>query len=241
MKPQTEMDIRQHALEEYPREACGLVVYVNGKETYRRCRNTSSDKANFVLDPRDLADAEDAGEVVALVHTHPDTNNAMSEADRVMCEASEMPWYIMAVTRDGDQLTAGELARYEPSGYEAPLLGRPFVFGVLDCYTLIRDYYQRILKITLPDFPREDGFWERGEDLYMQQFALAGFRPINTPIREHDVIIMQIRSPVANHGGVYIGNSQVLHHLYGRLSARDVYGGYFQEVTRVVIRHKELA
>ena len=29
----------------------------------------------------------------------------------------------------------------------------------------------------------------------------------------------------------------ILHHLYGRLSSRDVFGGYFQHVTTHCLRH----
>ncbi|WP_043946890.1 NlpC/P60 family protein, partial [Ralstonia solanacearum] len=40
-----------------------------------------------------------------------------------------------------------------------------------------------------------------------------------------DVILMQVRAPVPNHAAVYLGGVQMLHHLHGRLSSRDVYGG----------------
>lgn len=56
-------------------------------------------------------------------------------------------------------------------------------------------------------------------------------------IRVGDVIVMQVRAPVPNHAGVYIGDGLMLHHLYNRLSSRDVYGGYWQECTRIVLRH----
>jgi hypothetical protein len=32
----------------------------------------------------------------------------------------------------------------------------------------------------------------------------------------------------------------MLHHLYGRLSERVVYGGHWQEITRAVLRHKDM-
>ena len=32
----------------------------------------------------------------------------------------------------------------------------------------------------------------------------------------------------------------MLHHLYGRLSERVVYGGYWQDVTCAIVRHKDL-
>ncbi|MEG1734013.1 MAG: phage tail protein, partial [Comamonas sp.] len=59
---------------------------------------------------------------------------------------------------------------------------------------------------------------------------------------------------VANHAGIYLGSgtlaeapglhpvpNAMLQHLYGRLSERVVYGGYWQECTRAVVRHKDFS
>ena len=122
-------------------------------------------------------------------------------------------------------------------GWRAPLLGRMFFHRVLDCYTLVRDYYQRERGIELLDFEREDDWWHKGQDLYMQGFERAGFAPLarGEALQPGDVILMQVRSPVANHAGVYLGHTglqeqpglhpvphAMLHHLYGRLSERVV-------------------
>lgn len=239
MKPLTDTHIRDHAVREYPREACGLIIVVRGKERYVPCRNIAeSPEQDFVLHHEDLATAEDMGEVIALVHSHPDRGVGMTDADKHMCARSGIPWYIVSVNAQGD---TSDIARYEPRKYEAPLVGRSFSHGVLDCYTLIRDYYLRELKIELPNFERTDSWWNKGEDLYMENFAKAGFAPIKGPIQKHDVVIMQVRSPVPNHAGVFIGEPDwILHHELGRLSTRDVYGGYFQEITRVIVRHRDL-
>jgi hypothetical protein len=50
-----------------------------------------------------------------------------------------------------------------------------------------------------------------------------------------DCFLMQVASPVPNHAAVYLGDGLILHHLQGRLSSRDVYGGYWQKVTTHIL------
>ncbi len=159
-----------------------------------------------------------------------------------MCEASGLPWHIVhvSVPDDATAPVAGEMRTITPEGYEAPLVGRKFYHGVLDCYTLVRDYFKREHGIELVDDVREDDWWHKGQNLYLDNMERMGLRPITGEPQPGDVFFMQIRAPVPNHAAVYLGDGQILHHLYGRLSSRDVYGGYWQEVTTHVLRHKEL-
>lgn len=232
----------QHALDEYPRESCGLLVNEGGQVVYVPCANiATANEKQFHMNPVDYVAAEMRGEVIGLVHSHPDVAAAPSPADLVMCEASELPWHIIAVHKDVDTVRPVAASSFAPSGYRLPLLERPFVHGLIDCFTLIRDYYDYELNIKLPNFEREDGWWNTGQNLYMDQYHLAGFEEARGDIQVHDVIIMQIRALKPNHGGIYVGDTQILHHMYGRLSKRDIYGGYLRESTRIILRHKELA
>lgn len=250
--------IRTHAIAEYPRECCGLVVSVeDGSEVYVQCRNTAAAGGQFVLPAEDYAAAEDVGQVLAVVHSHPDALPAPSEADRVACEASGLPWYIVEVRRGDDGVVAtGGIHSFAPEGYQAPLLGRAFHHGILDCYSIIRDWYARERGVVLADFAREDGWWEGDKELYLDHFAEAGFRRLadDEPLQPGDVILMQVLSRRTNHAGIYLGSQPLaerpdlhlladamLHHLYGRPSERVVYGGYWRDVTRARLRHESSA
>jgi proteasome lid subunit RPN8/RPN11 len=241
--------IRAHAQAEYPREACGLLVVFNGRERYHPCRNTATSPGDyFRMDPHDYSDAEEQGEVTAVVHSHPDVSAQPSEADLVACEASGLPWLIVAIHKG----VPGEVHRFQPNGYVAPLVGRQFSHGLLDCYTLVRDWYSREAGIVLPDFERRDDWWNDGQsNLYMDHFrevgcdlVTANIREYREPLRRGDVILMQIRSKnsVPNHAGVFLGDGRnlFLHHFYGRLSSRDVFGGMWAEATRAVVRHRSM-
>ncbi|PRC93096.1 C40 family peptidase [Solimicrobium silvestre] len=242
MKPKTLTDIKRHAEADYPREACGLIIIRRGREKYLPCKNLAPDTEHFIISAQDYAVAEEMGEIVAVVHSHPDAPASPSEADKVSCEASGVLWHIIRVDGTEGIPTAGELITIEPCGYQVPLVGRQFFHGVLDCYSLIRDWYQQTRSIELKQFSRADEWWNDGKsDLYTQGFPQAGFVSIesNAEMQVGDVILMQIRSTngVPNHAAIYIGDGLILHHLHGHLSSRDVYGGYWQEVTRNVIRY----
>lgn len=129
----------------------------------------------------------------------------------------------------------------EPHPYEAPLLGREWCHGLLDCYSLIRDYYRVELNISIPDYDRDFEWWLNGKNLYEENFRAAGFEEVDLQnIAKHDVILMQVQSPVINHGGVFLGGDKFIHHLHGRLSSRDILGGYYLKSLCKVLRHKEL-
>ena len=56
----------------------------------------------------------------------------------------------------------------------------------------------------------------------MENFGKAGFRSIDiSELREGDVFLAQIGTDVTSHGGVYLGNGEIYHHLRRRLSRRE--------------------
>ena len=231
-----------HAEAMQPRECCGLLYRPRStdKLTYMPAGNVWPDAEGdrFSIDPADYAAAEDAGEIMAIVHSHPNASANPSMADRVGCEKSGLPWIIMG-------WPSGMVKQLEPEGWQAPYKGREFHHGVLDCYTLMQDWYRRELVIELPDFERRDDWWQGQpgrlrEDLYMQQFGQAGFVAVQGEPERHDVILMQVKADVANHGAVYLGDGVMLHHLHGQQSCETVYGGYWLRHTMAVLRHREV-
>lgn len=237
-------EILSHAEDEYPNELCGVVS--GGK--YFRCRNAAKDPTKeVVMDKYDML--EFADKIEAFVHSHPDASSRMSQSDKVQMEFFGVPYIIVGYP-------AGDFGFYVPTGYKAPLLGRQFYHGILDCYTLVRDFYDREMGISIPDFERADKWWEdeHSTSLYMQNFAEAGFTPVDN-LQYGDVIICTVGdTKYPNHALIYLGENgkfrseettdtfgtnMFLHHMYGRKSTREVYGDQWKDKTKVVVRHKE--
>ncbi|WP_145579822.1 NlpC/P60 family protein, partial [Yersinia vastinensis] len=132
----------------------------------------------------------------------------------------------------------GDVRQIMPSEGIKPLKGRPFVHGIWDCYAIVRDWYRLERDITLPNFERSDGWWDRGENLYMKHYADAGFYAHAEPLEVGDVILMQYKANEPNHAGVYLGDGKMIHHRYGSLSEIVPYGGYWLDRTIKVLRYQ---
>ena len=248
MRKQILAAVQAHAAAEYPRECCGLIIAVGRLHQYMACENTAADPVEeFRISPEQYAEAEDLGQVIGIVHSHPDATSRPSPRDLAMCEATGLPWHILSWPE-------GDLRTILPSG-PAPLLGRPFVHGAWDCWQVCADWYQREWGVELPAVAREDGWWEKrdGPSLYEEITPTLGFHQVDRPQRG-DLVIMEVgRTAHPNHAGIYLGSDPslpgekaevfgpgpfLLHHLYGRPSEIIVFGGPWLERTRLVLRHQ---
>ena len=232
MTPESRAAAIEHAKAEHPREACGLAVIRRGRETYLPCRNIAVGTDNFAIHPEDYAAADEWGDIVAVFHSHPDASSEPSQADRVACEESGLPWFIVSLPDE-------QWSELYPIGYKAPLIGRQWSHGVLDCYSLVRDWLKEERDIVLPNFERHDAWWERGENLYVENFAKCGFVEIpESELRWGDCLLMKIRSPVPNHAAVYLGHDIILHHFHNRLSTRELFSGIWRNSTTHFVRYE---
>ena len=237
--------IQAHAAECFPAECCGLIV----NDVYVQCRNISKHADQFEIHPEDLVAAEDSGETQAFVHSHPNASARASELDLLQIELHQKPWVICAYPDIEFQV-------YEPCGYKAPLVGRNYIHGIQDCYSIVRDFYERELGINLIDFEREDAWWEHKESksLYLDGFGEAGFIEVND-LQYGDVMLCRVgRTEHVNHAIIWlgdqtelkseqteacVGSSIILHHPYGRKSVREVFGWQWQERVAKVVRYVE--
>lgn len=235
MEHATFMAAKEYFEAQYPHEGVGFVVIVKGRERFMPCKNLAEKSTSqFVIDPVEQSRIEDMGEIVELLHSHPNASAEPSQLDRIHCESSGLQWSIFSMPEG----VVTDVYTFRPDGYVLPLEGRRFVHGEIDCYTLCKDWYEREMGLTLPNFEREDEWWNKGQDLYKDNFAKAGFVQVFDAPKRGDGILMQVRSDVMNHAAVYLGDGTIIHHLPNRLSSRDLYAGYFLQITRMVVRHE---
>ncbi len=248
-------EIRAHAERVYPAEACGVLIKSAAGREYVPCANlATTPREHFQIDHKDMAAAEDRGEVLAIIHSHPDKAPTPSMADRVSCELHELPWGIVG-------WPGGDFEWFKPAGFQAPLLGRDFSHGLLDCWAACRDWYAREAGLDLPNFERSDLWWEQkdGPSLYEDNFAAAGFYQVSEAQRG-DMLVLQVPTPgrecyFPNHAAIYLGdqpslNSEpapalggfgpfIYHHMAGRPAAREIYGWSMASRVRLILRHKD--
>ena len=216
-----------HAKIEDPKESVGLLLNIKGKERYYPCNNLSmSSYQCFVLDPEDYVRADNTGEITAIIHSHPTTPPTPSQADLVGCENSNLPWHIVNPKTE-------QWGYCEPNGYKAPLLGREWVWGVTDCWSLVRDWYREEKQIELKDYQRSMTPEEFLKNPLFEEYATqTGFRELepNETLQEGDVLLMSILHPTLNHVAIFLGD-MVLHHLADRLSCREPYSPWLLKCT----------
>lgn len=224
----------RHAEDDYPHEACGLVVARGKKAGLVRCRNVANNpRGMFILSPDDYLAAAQQSDILAIYHSHCDLSSEPSMADRSACEASGLPWHIVSWPLGGHTLI-------NPCGYQAPYEKRPFVHPIHDCYSLARDWYFREWGLELPEVVHDERWWEKGFDLYQDHYQQNGFvaLPDESVPQVGDAFLLTLNSHVMNHAAVYVGEGRILQHVQDRLSSIDVWGGFWKKNLSLHLRHE---
>ena len=222
-----------HAKEQDPKESCGLLLNIKGKERYFPCRNLSMTAHQcFILDPEDYVKADNTGDIIAVIHSHPITPPVASQSDKVACEQSGLKWHIVNPKTE-------KWGYLEPTGYKAPLLGRELAWAVTDCYTLVRDWYKEKLNIELIDWVRPTTLEDFNENPMFEKCAEeTGFRELepDEKLVNGDLLFMSILSNNLNHVAIFL-DGEILHHLTDRLSCIEPYSEWLLKCTGKRLRY----
>jgi proteasome lid subunit RPN8/RPN11 len=215
-----------------PAECCGFVV--NGEIV--PCQNASESPSDyFTISAEDYVRASSIGEIEAIYHSHVNGVRGFSKPDIAACKQSNLPWIVF-------HSPSADFFYADPTGH-APYEGRQWIYGIHDCYAILRDFYRREFSIQLDDFDRGEEYeWESKDwTMFIDNYHQQGFYEVNRPAQKGDFLLMQIGAPSPNHAGVITGEDNCFyHHLTGRLSEKSVYGGYWAKVTAKVLRHRDV-
>lgn len=238
--------IKTHTLTCYPEECCGVITDID----FFPIKNIAPEpKGAFQMDKDIYNDYVKNNNVIGIYHSHirefgvnygyiskfdlrtPSPRDVLSQ------KAMGIPFLIGGT--DGETF---ELPIEYPQDQNTSLHGRPFMFYLNDCFTLMRDYYFQTYGINIKPHHESFDWINKGEgivypfyDAFMEEW---GFHEI--PIEEAeegDVVIMSVRG-TANHMGVLVGDNRILHHMIGQLSGSES-RARIQSYVHKYLRHKD--
>lgn len=220
-------DIQAFAAQVPDEELCGFVLE-NG--TVVLCQNIAVDPhLQFEISPAEYAIYEARG-IKGVWHTHLELDS-FSPTDQMVMASDTLPWAVYCLRTD-------RFHQCDPIA-TAPLLGRPFCFGVYDCYSLVSDKLAE-LGVTLPEWPRGDyGEWNTPAFSPFDTEANAVGRRVTDGIyAEGDILLMNLgdHQGHTDHVGVFMSDRTFLHHPADKQSRIDTYGSWWKRKTRLVLR-----
>ena len=229
-------EAEKHAVDCLPAEACGLLAIIEGVEKYWPCKNLGDSSFEFfIIDPDDWAECEDTGEIIGVIHSHPIGSAQASETDKAACEHIGFPYYIYSV----EQKNWNQI---KPTGWKTPsLIGRTWVWGKHDCWSVISDWYYETKNIKLKKWERPKKIKDfLANPLFEKGLPITGFKkqPTNDDIQVGDVLLFESVTKNLDHVAVYIGDMMILNHNIKGLSCREPFDLRYQQSLRGVYRYE---
>lgn len=219
------------------REICGLIVDKGTDTTFISLTNISEDNNSFIIDPIEYAKYTSKYRVIAVVHSHIDCSSEPSLADIVVCNKGSSPWMIYSTVTDTFNIIY-------PKKETINIIGRPYIFGIYDCWSIVTDTYYADLGISISrPLTATTDWYKDGFNLFETNANSFGFYKLEdtSSLKKYDVILFKAgKTKVPNHCGLLIKEDMFMHHLSGRLSNKEVYGGYWHRYTHAIYRYKGL-
>lgn len=225
----------EHARCEFPKEACGVFTRSIG---YFPCTNIDPEPNDNFQMKEYFQVAANESDVIALFHSHTNSETSPTLADMHFQIKTKFPWCVAVLNDKGSPFDFFSWG----SDVIPPLIGRQYRSGAMDCFSIIRDAYKLWYNVTLPEFPRDKDFAEKGQNIYLDNYGYADFKLI-TPelLMPGDVVIGSVGARgIINHGAIVLNNNEIIHHLSGHLSCRDNLAIWFRRLN-ICLRHEQFA
>lgn len=218
------LKIKEHSLSCYPEEMCGgltiddFIPFTNKALSKEEAdsKNISNNRLNsFSIASIELVPY--LNKLTAIVHSHcrdkrkPEIldTRTPSLADILGQKESGLPWLI--VSTEGEVVTPAIQLPREPSNN---YIGRPFIWFINDCYTLVQDYYKFELGINLPDHKANTDYkslriFDNIFDNYIAEYKFEASDDLKN-MKNGDLILLDNGGKKRNHLGIY-HNGKIIH------------------------------
>lgn len=222
--------------EGWPNEVCMAVWSDETFEVLENCHDDPQHSFRLTLKDSDrLAKAYSAGRLLAFLHSHPrgvrepSDRDYQSQLNRERGDGLGWTYGIVPIHVDGnDKITHVEYPLFWGDAVDrGPLEGRSYVWGINDCFTLLRDWHKE-QGIYVPDAPRirdrflyPEGSWQR--TYFSTWIEKCGFEEVKNRAERQpgDCFTFIVKSDEPTHCGVYLGEARYLHHATDTLSQVD--------------------
>lgn len=194
-------------------EICGVIYYTLNSVCLYPCQNTAENKSDsFEISNEEFLRAGLLGAPCGIYHSHPNGSAAFSPEDLEAAEEYCLPIYVYSLKED-------QFQEYIPKSYEIELEGLPFIWGLFDCYSIVRNYLRQKFNFYMEDYNRDNNFSNIDNNIVLENLANKKHQNISLEkIEPGDVIIFKSHKIFPHHFGVFMGNSKILHHPQNRLS-----------------------
>lgn len=235
-------EIKQYAILSKPEECCGLVLEtLTGVKIWPTENCSEYDRTKtFKIHPFEVIKIEDQGKLIGIYHSHnsPSKERIFSELDIRNAQIHK----IMSIVYN----TVEEQFCFLTETSQLKYLGRKFLIGQNDCFSLIHDYFKNELKIELGNYPRDNKWFIKNPTIWLDNVEKGGCKIVfkgsaleEFALKKYDILLSD--GPIEGvpcHGALYIGNGMVLHHPRNKLSTLEPLHQTLAERILFVIRHK---
>lgn len=233
--------LKEYALNKWPNEAVAILTFdkITGESNIIFCENVARNKKTTfaIKDNIYLKEKLQENKHLIIFHSHCDTSfnkkiNNFSEEDIKKSEESGHQFLLYNTSTDYWNF-------YEPKTYEPPpLLQRPFVQGLWNCYTLGKDYFKIKKNIILDYFFLPENADVYNFDTIDKNFYNQNFSEVNfDDIKEGCCLLFKIgnKTRYSNHIGLYVGENKFIHHSINKLSMnQQLNNSYINRIHKIL-------
>lgn len=238
-------EIEDHCRSNPEEESCGMVYRCGSSQLLKvyKCKNTAEDPhETFRISPIDYLSCKEKGEAVCVYHSHP-TGGEMSEYDLMNSSGHSIPYLMFNLENNKFYYSDDSLT---------PFLGREFEYAKADCFSIVEDYYERMLGIdlVLPDTNKkykrttEEKDFSDSFNIIEEGLPKVGFKKVLLDsfdeIKKYDLLSFKLLNK-PRHVGIAISKSFFLHQMAERLSCVEFLTDAYKRKVINVWRHQELS